>query len=341
MKLKMSYLAILTTLSSTAMAGELKDTEYSIQGNISYNYSDFDHDELFDEDLRLQETFVNFSAKNQFMPNLLLMVDVGAGQNNDFVNDDFDNADELDLEINQLAIQGEKDGFIIKAGRMFTPIGYYHHDPLNKENFFNDANQISRFIDGVNVSIDSNKSDIKTSSNFFLGTRADGANLSTVYGGNFKLSDDKLGHINLGFVDFKMEDPVEYSFNSSLQSSKATTINLTYVYESDKLNLAIKGEVNDFDELGNESVLLGKVGYQIDRVMPYVSIKHTDTDLGNDNTLIKKGEVILYTAGMDMDIRENLKLYGEYSYFDGDAKNSVGQIKATENMYRAGLKFEY
>lgn len=340
MKRTIISFAILLAFPSAVMANDIKETEYGVRGNIVYNYTDFENEALFDDDSRLEGTQLSVTAKNEFRPNTFLLIDLGAGQNTDLVYDDFKNASDIDFETNQLLLRGKKDGFNIDFGRMFTPIGHYD-DPLSIDNLFNDTSQMSRYIDGLNISYSKEKLGMTASFNVFAGTRLDNANLSSSYGGKISILKDNLGVINLGYADFSFEDDVLYSYNKAIFTDQGQTINISYVYESDSLNFVIKRTFNDFENLGNIDNYYGKLSYNIDRIEPYMSIDYVNTDLGNEEALIKEGKTYQYSFGMDMQIRKNFVLFGEYSYFNGEANNSAGEIEESENMYKIGLKFNY
>lgn len=340
MKLKRTYLLMLSALSAHAFATEPNNNTYQIQGEISYNYSDLDN-KHHNDDHRLSGSYISISGKHEFLPETFVFVDLGGGQNDDYVLDDFSIADEFNLEINQLLIKGKKDGFDYRIGRMFTPMGFYHEDELNVHNFFDSSNKTTRFMDGLDASLTHSKNNDSLKANVFIGTRLDDADVSTIVGGNVIFSRADFGHFNIGYANTRLSDEVVYEYHSGVTSDEIQSVDLTFFHESDKLNFVIRADHQEIEEIGSKQEIYSKIGYKINRITPYLATTLTSIDYKTEDLFIKKDDVSLYSAGFEMELRNSLTIYGEYSYFDGESSNTASTIETTENMYRAGLKFNY
>ncbi len=334
MKLKKSQILILSAISANALATEVESKPYKIQGEISYNYSDYDNENFFmNNDTRLSGSYISISGESEFLTDTFTVIDVGAGQNNDFVLDDFDQADKIDFEINQILIKGKKEDFDLRFGRMFTPMGFYHEDELNVNNFFDSSNDVTRFMDGLDIGLSHLKNNDSFKANVFIGTRLDNADVSTIFGGNVIFSRAGFGHFNLGYASVSLSEPLVYTPRTVL-SNDIETADLTYFYDGSQLNFVIKGEHKQTDEMGEIQEIYSKISYRFNRFIPYIGT--TITKISPEEELAMEDETLsYYTGGMDMELSQNLTLYGEYSYFKTDNVNDH------ENLYRAGLKFEY
>lgn len=351
MKIKPIYLALLLSLSTPALANNIQgSSDFGVRGQVDYQQHKGQKDNIvLSKDINFYNSYISGYTNYNLRRDIKVSVDLGVGRHHDPMNDLETNHDllhqinDFEVEINKILFDFKKDGYQIQLGRMFTPTGFFYNDPLNPNNFFNDTNTLSRYMDGANIAVEQNKNDVDLKVNGFIGTRLDDAPLSTVYGANLILGNKSFGHFNFHYSVFKLNGYVYLEIDPSVQSNEPSTMGATYFIQKPYFDFVVGYKIDSNEEIGEIKETSSKFSYKgINKIEPYVYAQHIvdtygDKDglWGGDLTTISVG------TGTKVYINESVSIYGDFQYLDLEFKDSIGKDNTEDYFYRVGLNFNF
>lgn len=337
MKLNKILISMIGIFSISASAATINEqTSLGVYGNIKYDFSDYDY--LNEED-RLNDTSIGFYVEHDFHENADVFLDIGLSHSEDFVTaakNDF-KEDQFSADLNKAFIRYYYDNnSYVDVGRMFTPVGLYNEDPLNKNNLFDSSNDTIRYTDAVKFSYLNHAEDINFKIDIFGGVRLDNSSNSSNYGFNANFGNSDYGHFNIGYVAINV-DGVYYIIGQEeiLKADKGFDINLAYLYESDGLNMVVSYNKTDFETFGEENSLFSKVSYKIKSLEPYISYETKEKISGEEDVLsLEEEDSNIVSLGLKIALNKNIDLYAE-------ASNKEYKDESDYTFYYAGLNFRF
>ena len=317
-KLKKLSLAILPFIAFQSFAYEkTEDFKYGVYGNIQYDFSDYENSELESEE-KMYNSNAAFYVGSLINENTFAHLDFGVFNGIDLMANSY--GDEFNFTLNKAYIDYQYSSAIsVEIGRMYTPVGFYNENPVDKDNLIDNANFLSRTTDAFNVRFKEQIEDIEVNVNAFAGTRFDDSHLKAQYGFNVLFGNQDIGKFNFGFSTYQV-DGLEHD---------PSYFDGGYLY--DKNNIKFIANFKNVKDSEDEeyNMTQTKAGYQMNKLMPYVLFN--DVDFNENESRIASGSY--YGTGVDFDIHKFITLSVEYNHFDSDLDND-------EELFNASLSFK-
>lgn len=312
--------------------------DIGVYGNITYDFTtDVDY---YDDEDRLQDSYVGFFIKGKINNKADYVLDVAASHSYDFVtthNNDF-YEDGFSFDLNKVMINYQyREDIRVDFGRMFTPIGFYHDDPLNKDKLFDSTIRSSRYTDGLNAEYSMTKNNIDIKFNGFAGVRLDDSSSSSNWGANVLFGNDTFGHLTFGFLNINI-DGMYYieGFQEELQAKDGQTFIVGHLYESESINTVVNYSFTDFDTFAEQEHLYAQLRYKFDLVEAYVAYDYSSGLSGDKESLYQENyEVSKYIVGTEVNLTTDIGLYGEVALYDDTLNNF------DETLYNIGVNFQF
>jgi hypothetical protein len=331
---KKNIVTTLLLLSSTSVFAN-DDNNFKFYGNLKGDIGDIDYVDNAD---RFYGSYLGISFDGLVRDNFTYKLNLGVSHTTDLMKEvpDFDN-DDFEFDINEALIRyHHNDDFTLDFGRFFTPIGFYNEDPLAYNNLFDGSSTTNRYTDGFKTTYLTNKNDLDLRVDGFIGVRLDNSFVSSLYGINFDIGNDNIGHFAAGYMYTSLPGKLFIKgFQGSLEASDGHDTFIGYLYESDQFSGTLTYHSVEFDKVLKNQITYAQLRYKTKIIEPYVEYEHNYLTLGDKSSSFNEATMDTYLIGAQLNYSDNLSFYGEGAYLDPKESDN------SEEVYNIGLKFEY